>query len=187
MSEGWATKRGKQYAMETPTRSQLESQLTASQAEVERLRLALKKIKHELGYVRLTCSCVNWMGGCKEEIGCSYGAVRAAKRILDTALTPAKPAEECWICRKPKGQPPDRCSGHYMGTPTDPFVKPAEEHPDTRRLDYIQSNFMRCGYAYNNKWLVCRRFEEAVASHDTSLREAIDAAMAASERKEPKP
>jgi hypothetical protein len=26
----------------------------------------------------------------------------------------------CHICGKPKGQPPDRCPGHYDGTPSDP-------------------------------------------------------------------
>lgn len=26
---------------------------------------------------------------------------------------PASPLENCWICGKPKGQPPDRCNGHY--------------------------------------------------------------------------
>jgi len=27
--------------------------------------------------------------------------------------------ETCWICGKEKGQPPERCNGHYEGTPSD--------------------------------------------------------------------
>jgi hypothetical protein len=33
---------------------------------------------------------------------------------------PCAAVEECWICHKPKGQGKDRCSGHYMGTETEP-------------------------------------------------------------------
>lgn len=28
-----------------------------------------------------------------------------------------KPAVECFICHKPKGQPPERCPGHYLAVP----------------------------------------------------------------------
>ena len=31
-----------------------------------------------------------------------------------------RPVPKCWICGKRKGQPPDRCPGHYEGTPRDP-------------------------------------------------------------------
>lgn len=30
----------------------------------------------------------------------------------------------CLICGKQKGQPPERCNGHYSGTPSDPKLLP---------------------------------------------------------------
>jgi hypothetical protein len=30
-----------------------------------------------------------------------------------------RPVPKCWICGKLKGQPPDRCPGHYEPTPAE--------------------------------------------------------------------
>lgn len=35
--------------------------------------------------------------------------------------------ERCWICKKHKGQPPERCQGHYVLS----WMKPSDyENPD---------------------------------------------------------
>lgn len=48
----------------------------------------------------------------------------------------------CWFCNKPKGQGPDRCSGHYKGTPSDQdnfgdsgFINETKDAADRRIAD----------------------------------------------------
>ena len=51
--------------------------------------------------------------------------------------------ETCHICKKPKGQPPDRCNGHYAGT-GDPWVpEPTEPRPEPA-LGYAIAEQRRC-------------------------------------------
>jgi len=52
---------------------------------------------------------------------CQCGASLTADHVCPGGtLTPLK----CWICGKEKGQPPERCPGHYEGTDTDPSLYP---------------------------------------------------------------
>lgn len=41
------------------------------------------------------------------------GIVRWLQAHLDALPKEPPSAEACWICGKPKGQPPERCPGHY--------------------------------------------------------------------------
>lgn len=40
---------------------------------------------------------------------------RAVALAAMAALGLEEKTERCWICGKPKGQPPERCPGHYEG------------------------------------------------------------------------
>lgn len=60
----------------------------------EQVREALEKLDWQLSRIRLTCRCVNWMGGCKREVDCSLGWLRGAKETVDklrTALDAPQP------------------------------------------------------------------------------------------------
>ena len=50
-----------------------------------KLSKALEEAKLHAEAIHLTCSCVNWMGGCKREWRCAYGHVKNIREAIDTA------------------------------------------------------------------------------------------------------